>query len=859
MILSALVLRPARRAPLRFLATVAGVAIGVASVVATVLASRAAVASLSEGVEAIAGPVALEVRRPGGVDEGALGRLAEFGDRVLLAPVIEELAELPALGDLVRVLGIDLLLDPGTRGVRPLGREAGPRELPREALLGAGVLLPAELARELAAGEGDALELLARTRRVELILAGTFEPERFPSAWRRVVLIDVALAQELFGRLGSLDRIEVLPRRALEGGPGLDAAELAELRSDLQAALGAGYEVEPPSERRAQTARMLAALDFNLTALSGISILVAIVLVATTLATAVVQRRYELAQARSLGASRAQLGLAIAAEAAAIGLLGGALGALGGWLGARAALAGVRGTVAAVVEGALPGEVRLGALLFALALALGLGAGLVAALLPLREVLATPPLQGLREGRPAPLGRRGLARRGAALGILLGAAALLANLPALGDRPVFALGAALALLASLAVLAAPAIELVGRLHGNLVGHGRAPWLRVAQAALAAGRERGAWAATAVGVAVALAVSMTTMIGSFRATVEDWTRQAMRADLFLRPAPSAAGLSSGRLDPEIVAAARELFGAGNVDAYHAADTRVEGLEVALGGAELAVVARAGGVPFVDGRPPGEVYAEALERGGALVNEPFARRFAVGRGARIRLETPGGTIEREVVGVFLDYSSHTGRVVLDRADFLGRYPDEGPRNAAIFLGEDANPAAARARLLERLGGRFALEVVDSGEIRREILAIFDRTFAVTRALQAVALVVALLAVLTVLFALVDERRGELALVRVLGGSRAQVHGVVLAQAGLLGLVGAAGGLLVGLVVGWVLVKVVNVQSFGWSLRFEPPWASVLGAAAAVLPAALAAGILPSLFAARRTPVEVLRDDA
>lgn len=816
-------------------------------------------ASLNEGVEAVAGPVALEVRRPGGVDEEALGRLAELTDRVLLAPVVEELAELPLLGDLVRVLGIDLLLDPGTRGVRPAEPADGQRSLRRELLLGRGVLLPASLAQELGLVEGDALVLLARTRRIELEVAGTFEPERLAGAWRRVVLIDVALAQELFGRLGQLDRIEILPRRALAGGPALDGPELAELREAVRAALGSNYSVEPPSERRAQTARMLAALEFNLTALSGISILVAIVLVATTLATAVVQRRYELALARSLGASRAQLGFAIALEAALIGLLGGLLGAGGGWLGARAALSAVRGTVASVVEGALPGEVQLGPGLALFAIGAGLAAGLVAALLPLREVLGTPPLQGLREGRPAPLGRASLVRRALLLAALLGAALLLMRLPAIGDRPLFALLAALALLATLAVVAAPALEGLGRLHGNLVESARAPWLRVAQAALAAGRGRGAWAATAVGVAVALAVSMTTMIGSFRTTVDDWTRQALRADLFLRPAPSAVGLSSGRLDPEIVDAARALFGAQRVDVYHAAEALVQGLEVAVGGAELAVVAREGGVPFTDGRPAGEVYAQALALGGVLVNEPFARRFGVRRGERIALETPAGTVEREVVGIFLDYSSHTGRVVLDRADFLGLYPDEGPRNAAIFLAEGLSPAEARARLLEKLRGRFAVDVVDSGEIRAEILAIFDRTFAVTRALQGVALLVALLAVLTVLFALVDERRAELAIVRVLGGSRAQVHGIVLAQAGLLGAVGSLGGLVLGLAVGWVLVRIVNVQSFGWSLRFEPPLGALLGAAFAVLPVALAAGILPSLLAARLQPREALRDDA
>ena len=132
---------------------------------------------------------------------------------------------------------------------------------------------------------------------------------------------------------------------------------------------------------------------------------------------------------------------------------------------------------------------------------------------------------------------------------------------------------------------------------------------------------------------------------------------------------------------------------------------------------------------------------------------------------------------------------------------------------------------------------------------MLAIFERTFAVTAALRVVAAVVAAIAVLTVLFALVSERQRELAVLRVLGASRRQVLGVVLGQAGLLGALGAAGGTAAGLAIGWVLVKVVNVQSFGWSLAFQPPWAAVLWTVLAVVPAAILAGLAPALAALAR----------
>ena len=302
-------------------------------------------------------------------------------------------------------------------------------------------------------------------------------------------------------------------------------------------------------------------------------------------------------------------------------------------------------------------------------------------------------------------------------------------------------------------------------------------------------------------------------------------------------------------------ARELFGAERVDPFHESTAVFRGAPILMGGGAFAVVAREGGVPFLDGRPSQQVFRETLARHGAVVNEPFARRFGVATGERIELTTPAGPIEREVVGVYQDFSGHTGRVVVDVADYLALYPDEGPENVAIFLGKD-DVSAARSALAAALGEHYVVEILAGKEVRAEVLAVFERTFAVTVALQLIASLVAGLAVILVLCALVHERRRDLALVRVLGGSRLQLGGMVVGEALLLGLAGALGGLVVGLLVGYVLVAIVNLQSFGWTLRFAPPL-SILWSVAAVLPACLLAGLVPAWLSLRDPPQEALRE--
>jgi putative ABC transport system permease protein len=386
---------------------------------------------------------------------------------------------------------------------------------------------------------------------------------------------------------------------------------------------------------------------------------------------------------------------------------------------------------------------------------------------------------------------------------------------------------------------------------------RAVALQLASAALSAGRRRAAWAAGSVGVAVALAVAIATMVSSFRSTVESWTEAGLRADVWVRPLAAATGVWVGRLDPEIVTIAEELFGPETVDPFYSQTISYRGRPVSFAGAAFDVVQHFGSVPF-PGRESAAVFAEALARGGAVVNEPFANRFRIGEGERLRLELPGGVLEAEVVGVFRDYSRSHGLVVVDRRDFLRFFPDRGPDDMALFLPPEIDASEARQRMLDAVRGRFLIEALLNRQLKGAVLDAFERTFAITTAMYLVAAVVAVVSVAAVLFTLVGERRRELATVRALGGSRPQLMSMVVAEAGLLGVAAAAAGTMAGLVVGVILVEVVNLQSFGWSLELVLPWASLAKLALWVVLACLMAGLPPAFIASKLQPATVLREE-
>lgn len=850
MVLKALFLGPLKRRPGRFLVTVIGVAVGIASVISTVVSSRAALSSMTAGVDEIAGASRFDISPPGGVPLELIPALLPLTETAVLIPIIERTAVLTELGESVRVLGVDPVVDIEARELDyQQAGEAG-WEMFGSLIRGEGLVISGYLAERMGKKPGDTVALNLQSRLITEPVLGTFDLKRFSSAWDRVVIGDIAHIQELISFTGRVDRVEFVLR------PGVSADSFL---AQAKQVVPTGYELREPGSRREQTERLLRALQFNLVALSGIASIVGAILVATTLATSVVQRRSILALLRSLGASRSRLAAVVVVEAATIGLVGGLLGVAGGYLGAVLSVESVRASMAVVAQGVSSTTVALLPFDVLLGLGLGLVVSLAASILPIVETVETPPLQGLRSEHPEvlqPISRRHALITAAGLWVVAG---VLTRTPAWNDLPIAALLSALCLFIALLVLMAPVLDLTAHLGSRRLKQTVAVSVRLGLAALAAGRRRASWAAGAIGVAVALSVSMSTMLHSFRETVIAWTNQTLRSDLYVRPARSETGLPIGRIDPAVVDIAYQLFDKMSVDPFHSLRTTMNGEPITLSAGDFAVVAEHGGVPFRDGRTTGEVLRDAIARDGVVINQPFSYRFGVAEGDSVRFDAPGGVIEKKVVGVFFDYSRSEGLIVADRSDFLEWFPGQPPEGIALFLPDDMDPAAARERFLAALGGKYSVDMMLNRENRQEVMDVFDRTFAITEAMQVTASVVAAIAVLTVLFVLVNERSKDLAVLRAIGGSRFQVAGVVVSEAALLGLIGVAGGLVTGLAVGWVLVKVVNLQSFGWNLQFLVPVMAILKQSVWVIVACIGAGILPAVVTARMTLSEGIRDES
>jgi putative ABC transport system permease protein len=493
-------------------------------------------------------------------------------------------------------------------------------------------------------------------------------------------------------------------------------------------------------------------------------------------------------------------------------------------------------------------RVSLGPGVLLLAVATGVGGAVAGALLPALDASRSDPRAllssiTLEEG----------ARRGAGRLLAAGLAAALAGLAV--ERLLVARWAPAAFVLALGVLAAvplaaPAfLALLGRLP-------RPPRLGVRFGVRTlASRPSGAAAATgALAVAVAMMVGVTTMVGSFRASVARWLDATIRADVYVTTPSWRRARSEATLAPEVVARLRAFEEAAAVDLLRQVQVRAGGRRVSVSGVDAALPGGERRVELAAGDP--RAAMRALRGGAALVSEPLARRARLAVGDRLALPAAEGEASLTIAGVYRDYGTEGGAVLVDLSTFARLYGEGPPSNASLALAPGADVEAAVARLRSELAGH-ALSIRSNRALRAEVLQIFEETFAVTRLLQAMGLVIAAAGVTLSLLVLARERRAELALYRAIGASRPQLAALFLGR----GLAIGAGGLLLGALGGAglaaVLVAVVNPAFFGWTLALEVPWARLAEQAAAILAAAAGASLYPAVRASRTPAAELARD--
>jgi putative ABC transport system permease protein len=854
LLLRKIILRQWRQAPRQTLLLLAILSLGVSVFVAVRLANRAAIASFGHFTETLTGKSDWIIEPAAGTfPESVLGELREaLGARpVHIVPVVEMNAASPGATDADKgapgntgksysLLGVDLLalanLVRADGEERPFfGRSASSRADGEAGDFWSSFRAGPRAWVSAASGlrEGQALQLVVSERVVELPIAGLIpEGENSPRAPSNLVVLDLPHLQALAGKAGQLDRVEFLVE------PGPDAAGRSEELRALLETLGAGrWTVLSPGARRETAEVMTRAFRLNLTVLSLIALLVGLYLIFQTLDGAVVRRRGEIAVLRSLGVTEKVIHRVWLAEAAVLGALGGAIGLLLGWAAAQGAVRGVAQTVNALYFATTAAAANLAGSEIVIAVLLGVGASLVAGWWPAREAARTPPAQML--GRHVlPTTGTGILRHGTfAVGLIVIGIAFVFLPPlrfAQGGRfPLAGYGAALLWIFGGGIICGSLLPWLAS-AGGLWGRRSAP-ARVALSHLRQPSSRHRFAVAALLCAIGMTAGMAILVSSFEDTIRGWIEQTLRADLYISSRGSQTPSSRNRLSPDVQRALATHPAVAEMGAVVIYPITLDGVTTHLSGADFNSRRTKQFLRFIDGMPDEAVFDPARNAALGLASETFCERFGKRRGDVVRVPTPAGPRDLTIAAVFADYGNERGSIMVHRGHLQTWFNDRHVTSIALMLKPDAVSADVRRELLAQFPG---LSIYENAALRAEVLRVFRQTFSITYALEIIGVVVAIAGLAMTLTSVLLDRRDELTTVRALGFSRGEIACALAIEGTAIAICAVAGGLALSFALGWLLIYVVNKQSFGWTLGFACPWTqlavfgvSIVATAAAV----------------------------
>lgn len=827
-------------------------ALGVAVFVSVRLANRAAVSSFAHFTETLTGESDALIRAPAGaLPESVLGELrAALGTRpVHIVPVLEVTAALPpAEGETGRfgrtaytVLGLDLVglanlarqreTDGGFFGRDEPSRQGGNENNAFWETFGSAPRL--WVSRAFAERPPAEVSLIFDERIRTLPVAGLLpEAPNAPRNPPNLMAMDLPRLQEIAGRERQLSRVEFL----VEEGPRADERR-RELRTLLAELGGDRWVVSSPDGRRESAETMTRAFRLNLTVLSLIALLVGLYLIFQALDGAVVRRRQEIAILRSLGVNETTVRRLWLLESALLGVAGGTLGVLLGWAGAQVSVRMVGQTVNALYYNTTVAAAGLSLSEAAIGIAVGVVASVVAGWWPARLAAATPPAQVLQRTAgpvPAAPARRRLLLAG--LCLVLGTIA--ARLPAWplaggGDFPVAGYAAAFLWIfgggLACGSLPIPLARLAAG-WGN-----RSAVARIALSHLRRPSGRHVLAAAALHCAIGMTAGMAILVASFDRTVRTWVERTLQADLYVSSDGAQAAGADNRLSAAAalaIATHPEVEAAGGILSL---PLELAGLPTQLNGADLALVRARSDLPWVQAPVDDAVFDPARNAGLALASESFAERFDVRRGDTVTVPTPQGPKPLTLAGIYADYGNERGALMVDRSHVQAWFGEDHVTSLSLWLRPGADPERLRADLLSAHPG---LSVLTNARLRSEILRIFRQTFAITYALELIGVIVAVIGLALTLASVLLDRRQELTTLRALGFTRRELARASALEGAALAASAAAGGLLLSLALGWLLIHVINKQSFGWTLGFALPWGQL--SALAVLVVATGAAV-------------------
>ena len=832
-----LILRPVLREPVRAALIVLAIALGVGVVVAVDLAGEAAAGSFHSSMETLTGKSDLTISATGGVDQRLLGTLVQLPYALEFTPRIESFASINGQGEAVPFIGIDLIAHRNDSGVdNDNGNDPG------TALRGE----PVWAGQQTHLHKGQRVRLLLNDEMYTFTVAGLIPTDGDLGA-SNVIVADIGLAQRATGKTGRVDTISVLapPARPLEYW-----------RDLIRQHVPATVSVEPQGSRTDSNRKMLSAFRWNLHVLSYIALVVGGFLIYNTISISVVRRRTEIGILRALGGTRTMIAAGFLSEALLFAIVGTAAGLALGRVLAVGAVRLIGSTVQSLYVSSLPAPIHLTITATATGIALGLGISLLAARAPALEASLVSPVEAMARGREQYVAALRSRRSVIWAAAMLFIGAFTSTLGPVYGKPLWAYLSVVLLIAGTSLIIPNTVAFFAA-----YGYHALAWLLGVEGLLAMRSLRASIARTSVltaalATAVAMTASVGIMVGSFRQTVWLWMDNQLRADFYLRPAGSSSADQYPTMQADIADRLEKLPGVVSVDRFRGYPIFYQGLPATFAGSETSRIAGAASTRFLPGEDRYAISAELAKGDYAVVSEPFANKHHVKVGSIVTVALGGATRRLQVLGIYYDYSTERGFITVDRQTLLKFLPDKAISNLAVYLKPGANAEEVRREIDGALSGRSVL-VFSNRSLRRAAIAVFDRTFRITYALEAVAVFVAVMGIAGSLLAMVIDRRREFALLRFLGANRPQIRRIILCEAGLLGLLANAVGLLLGTALSLILIFVINKQSFGWTIQFHWPAGLILIALTGIYIATVLAGLYPARTAVALNPIEVIHE--
>jgi putative ABC transport system permease protein len=835
-------LRHLRHAPLRSGLVVFGISLGVCMLTAVLATNDSLVAAFEDMVERMAGKAHLTVA---GGDTGIPGSLT--GDIAALpgvahaAAVLEiETRSADEQGGALLVLGVDFLGDPF---FLPFA-QAGQRQVVNDPLAFVNDPTAILVSRKLAKGRhlalGDSLALATASGTKTFYVRGLLEDDGPAASFGgQVVVMFIDAAQLSFSRGDTVDRIDVVVQQG---------ASIERVQERIRKLVAGKASVDAPAGRTRRLVGSLWAFRNGLNMSGVMALCVGTFLIYNAVSVSVAQRRREVGTLRALGVTRRRMLWLFCLEALVMAVVGVVLGLLLAHELANVALSSVTPTVNRFFMSIHPVAPRLSPRVLLAGVAAGFGTTLLAAYLPARAAARVDPAEALRATRWSSPGAAVNAKKLALIGLGFAALAL---------WPVCAGGELNGYLANAGVVAGTLFMVPAwmKLVRLILLPSAQRWLgimgRLALDNVDRSLGRSAISVGALMLAVALSVSIATYAGSFERSMLQWTDNAFPSDALVTAGSPLLDRNHRAFSPAVL---EQLAGTPGLSALN--PIRLTSFDA--GSRRPMIQAVDTRVAFAEGERRGRkrpvLQGPAVFAGGALyerprvlISEGTARHQKLSVGDNFEFDTPTGPHSFEVYAVVVDYSTDQGWFLMDRRWFTRYWQDGLVDGVDLYFAAGTDHDRVVEAVRARLGAVMGLFVTRHDGLRNEMGAAARGLFAYAKAPELISLVVAIMGVIGTMLAAVLDRLRETGILRAIGATRGQVALSLVTEAGFLGLSAALYGLLVGLPLGFTLLKVVGTATSGWNLPYDYPFETALRISSMVVLTAALSGFFPGRRAA------------